>query len=164
MKEMYLQWLFLCKCHVGVLRGLHQAPGAHHEAWLTRHRKVTLKLLFKGADITWTQAHTHTHTNSQSHIQIYTEEQLFQYLREQSEEVISTKVVLWISLWETVLRIICFLLLIDSTTLLHNSLASSTVVRLWRCQEIQRGNHLKSLFLSISWSNIESCRISAFIH
>lgn len=79
MKETYLQWLLLCKCHVGVLRGLHGAPGAHHEVLLTRDIKVMLKLLFKGADITHIHSHIFT-TDS--------EEQLFWVLREQREETI----------------------------------------------------------------------------
>ena len=85
MKETYLQWFLLCKCHVGVLRGLHLAPDAHLEALLMRDIKVMLKLLFKGADTSYT--HTHVY---KLQIQTYSEEQLFQDLREQRQEAIST--------------------------------------------------------------------------
>ena len=51
---MYLQWFLLCKCHVGVLRELHLAPDVHLEALLMRGIKVMLKLLFKGADTSYT--------------------------------------------------------------------------------------------------------------
>ena len=85
MKEMYLQWFLLCKCHAGVLRGLHLAPDAHLDALLMRDINVMLKLLFKGADTSYT--HTHIY---KLQIQTYSEEQLFQDLREQRQEAIST--------------------------------------------------------------------------
>lgn len=85
MKETYLQWFLLCKCHVGVLRGLYLAPDAHLETLLMRDIKVMLKLLFEGADTSYT--HTHVY---KLQIQTYSEEQLFQDLREQRQEAIST--------------------------------------------------------------------------